>query len=56
MCAHHMEVPMRAYYRLLSILGDIKAARLGPGALLRRQAGKGAHGGLARVLRRILRP
>lgn len=46
---------MRAY-KLLSILGDLKAARRGPGALARRQARKEAHKGLARVLRRFLRP
>jgi hypothetical protein len=43
---------MRAY-KLLSILGDIKAARRGPpGPLVRRQARKEAHRGLARILRR----
>jgi hypothetical protein len=43
-------------YKLLSLWGDIKAARRGPVALARRQARKEAHRGLARVLRRFLRP
>jgi hypothetical protein len=46
---------MRAY-KLLSILGNLRAARRGPGALVRRQARKEARRGLARILRRILRP
>jgi hypothetical protein len=47
---------MRAVYRLMSALGDLRAARRGPGALARRQGRKIAHRELARVLRRILRP
>lgn len=47
---------MRLLYKALSVLGDLRAARRGPGALLRRQARKEAHKRFGRVLRRILRP
>jgi hypothetical protein len=47
---------MRAVYRILSVLGDLKAAGRGPGALARRQGRKQAHKQLARFLRRVLRP
>ena len=47
---------MRRGYRLLSILGDLRAARRGPGALVRRQARKEAHKRFSVVLRRVLRP
>lgn len=36
---------MRLLYRLLGIVGDVKAASRGPGALLRRKARSGAHRG-----------
>ena len=47
---------MRWLYKALSLLGDLKAARRGPGALLRRQSRKEAHRRFGRVLRRILKP
>jgi hypothetical protein len=46
----------RRAYRVLSILGDIKASRRGPDALGRRIVRRHAHRGLARVLRRVLKP
>jgi hypothetical protein len=45
----------RRAYKLLSIPGDLRAARRGPGALARRQGRKMAHKRLARLLRRVLR-
>jgi len=47
---------VRWLYKALSLLGDLKAARRGPGALLRRQGRKEAHRRFGRVLRRILKP
>lgn len=47
---------MRTVYRLLSLLGDLRAARRGPGAYGRRVARREAHRGLARILRRVLKP
>ena len=47
---------MRTLYKLLSAWGDLRAARRGPGPLVRRQARKTAHRGLSRALRRWLRP
>lgn len=43
---------MRAPYRLLSILGDFKAASRGPGALVRRKVRSRAHRELAKAMRR----
>lgn len=47
---------MRGFYRLLSKLGDVKAALRGPGPLARRQIRKTAHRETSRVLRRAIRP
>lgn len=47
---------MRWLYKALSLLGDVRAARRGPGALLRRQGRKTGHRWFGRLLRRILRP
>jgi hypothetical protein len=47
--------PVRAY-KILSILGDIRAARRGPGALVRRQVRKEGHKRFGRLLRKIFRP
>lgn len=43
-------------YRLLRVQGDVRAARRGPGAYGHRVARRQAHGELARLLRRVLRP
>lgn len=47
---------MRALYRILSLLGDAKAAGRGPGALGRRILRKRAHRSFGRALRRLLKP
>jgi len=47
---------MRSGYKLLSLLGDVKAATRGPGALLRRWARKRANRTTGRLSRRILKP
>lgn len=47
---------MRALYRLLSLLGDAKAASRGPGAYGRRLVRKAGHRGLGRAMRKVLRP
>lgn len=46
---------MRAVYRLLSKLGDLKAASRGPVPLARRQIRKNAHRATARALRKVIR-
>jgi hypothetical protein len=43
-------------YKLLSILGDIKAARRSPAALARRQVRKEGHKRFGRLLRKVLKP
>lgn len=47
---------MRAVYRALSKLGDMKAALRGPGPLARRQIRKLVHRETGRTLRKVLRP
>lgn len=47
---------MRTFYRLLSILGDLKAASRGPDAYLRRLLRKQANRHFNRTLRKVLRP
>ncbi len=47
---------MRGFYRLLSRLGDVKAALRGPGPLARRHIRKAAHRETGRVLRKVVRP
>lgn len=47
---------MRAIYRVLSILGDAKAATRGPAPLARRLARKEANRLFNRWLRRTLKP
>jgi len=46
----------RSAYRLLSVLGDLKAARRGPDALGRRIVRRQAHKTLASWLRKVLKP
>jgi hypothetical protein len=46
----------RSVYRVLSILGDVKAARRGPDALGRRMVRRQAHKTLASWLRKVLKP
>ncbi len=43
---------MRPLYRLLSVLGDVKAASRGPEAFLRRKVRARAHREVAKGLRR----
>jgi hypothetical protein len=45
----------RLAYRILSLLGDFKAAHRGPSALIKRKVRAAAHRELAGVLRRVLR-
>lgn len=46
----------RWLYRLLSAKGNVKAASRGPGAYVRRRTRARAHRGLARMLRKVLKP
>jgi hypothetical protein len=47
---------VRTLYRLLSAWGDLRAARRGPGANVRRYGRKRANRTFNRALRRWLRP
>lgn len=47
---------MRWAYKMLSILGDAKAARRGAGPFVRRQGRKQAHKYTARLIRKVLKP
>lgn len=47
---------MRALYRLLSALGDVKSASRGPAPYARRVARKQANKQFNRLLRRLLKP
>jgi hypothetical protein len=47
---------VRFLYRLLGFSGDVKAARRGPGAYLRRRVRARGHREAGQVLRRVLRP
>lgn len=47
---------MRALYRILSLLGTLKAARRGPGALVRRKVRQRANRSFNRALRRVVKP
>jgi hypothetical protein len=47
---------VRSLYRLLSLLGSVKAASRGPGPLARRVARQHANRHFNRALRRVLRP
>lgn len=47
---------MRSMYRLLSILGDVKAASRGPCSLVRRKVRSSATRGFSRGLRKVIRP
>lgn len=47
---------MRTVYRLLSILGDLKALSRGPAPYGRRLVRKAGHRHLGRVLRSVVRP
>jgi hypothetical protein len=47
---------VRDLYRILSLLGDVKAARRGPGAYGRRYIRKQANRHGNRWLRRLLKP
>jgi len=49
-------VTARSAYRLLSVLGDLKAARRGPDAIGRRMVRRHAHKTLASWLRKMLKP
>jgi hypothetical protein len=44
---------MRAIYKLLSILGDFKAASKGADALAKRKVNQAAHKSLAKALRKF---
>jgi hypothetical protein len=44
---------MRAIYKLLSILGDFKAASKGPGAFAKRKVNQKAHKTLSKTLRKM---
>lgn len=46
---------MRFFYKLLSIIGDFKAASRGPDKLFKRYVRKSAHKSLAKALRSLLR-
>lgn len=48
--------PMRSLYRALSIAGTLRAARRGPGPLLRRRGRQAANRSFNRALRGVLRP
>lgn len=43
---------MKALYRLLSLLGDVRAASRGPGSYVRRKVRSKAHKTLAKATRR----
>lgn len=47
---------MRSLYRLLTVMGDVKAASRGPGALVRRKVRSRATRGFSRGLRKVIRP
>lgn len=47
---------MRWAYKILSVLGDVKAASRGPAPFVRRQARKQTHKYTAKVVRKVFKP